>query len=300
MDNANQTVYTTAPVTFLETSSALTTFTDATGTYHVQDTATNAYVRRNATNSDNSSVWYNGTASTATDGQYLTNMSSVLLNNNRFMGSDNTFDNGTANTTGNIERVDFVWNAGIKIGSTDGFSVFERGATGAHDAFRIAVITGWDSVNNKPTTYSAEISQAANWGATNVTTLTNPYQIVRYGAGDNLTDDTAITAGSGNQGLAGLMFKLSDFGLAANTTIYGYSVFSNDGTLVSTAGSTLADWSNVTYYPTNSSPGLDLSGINGQMYSTTPEASTYGVIFLGLTTGMLGWRRRRRLSAPAA
>lgn len=295
VNNADQTVYSTAPVTFLETSSALSTLTTAGGVYHIQgSTATNAYVRRNATNSNNTSVWYNGTTSSTLDGQYKTSLNAVLLNNNAYMGSDNTFDNGAVNNTGNIERVDFVWNAGIKIGSTDGFSVFERGAAGAHDAFRIAVITGWDSLNNKPTTYSMELAQAANWGATNITSLSSPFQIVRYGNGDNLTDDTAITAGSGSQGLGGLLFQLSDFGLAANTTIYGYSVLSNDGTLVSTAGATLADWTNTTYYPTTSAPGLDLSSINGQMYSKTPEPATYGAIFLGLTVSALGWRRRHQ------
>jgi hypothetical protein len=299
VNNSDQTYYTTAPVTFLETSSALTTFTTAGGVYHVENTATADFVRRNATNANNSSVWYNGTTTATLDGQYKATLNQVLLNNNQFMGTDNTFDNGATNTTGNIERVDFVWNAGIKIGASDGFAVFERGVAGAHDAFRIALITGWNTVTNQPTTYSMELAQAANWGATNLTTLSSPFQIVRYGTGDTLTDDTAITAGSGTQGLAGLLFQFSAFGLAANTTIYGYSVFSNDGTLVSTAGATLADWTNTTYYPTNSAPGIDLSGINGQMFSKTPEPSAYGAIFFGLTAAILGRQRYRGRKAAA-
>ena len=305
VNNADQTKYTSPAVTFLETSSALTTFTTAGGVYNVQNTATNAYVRRNtalpAVNANNSSVWYRGASTSTLDGNYKPSLSAVLLNNNQFMGTDNTFDNGIANTQGNIERVDFVWNAGIQIGSTDGFAVFERGAVNAHDTFRIAVITGWDSVLNKPTTYSAPITQAANWGATNLTSL-GSFQIVRYGLGDNLSvDDTAVTVGSAGQGLAGLLFQLSAFGIAANTTIYGYSILSTDGTVVTTAGSSLADWTNTTFYPTNSAPGIDLSGINGQMYSKTPEPSTYGAIFIGLTGVFLGWRRwRRELNARAA
>ena len=291
LTGTSQTDYTTAPVTFLETTVAMNSFTTSGGTYHVQSGADNAYIRRNATNANNSSVWYNGTASTATDGTYQPTLNKVLLGNNVLMGSDNTFDNGTTNTTGNIERIDFVWNSGIKIGSTDGFAVFDRGAVNAHDAFRIAVITGWDAVNNKPTTYSKEVAVAANWGATNVYTYSNPFQIVRYGNGDNLTNDTALTPNASAQGLGGLLFQLSDFGLAANTTIYGYSIFSADGTLVSTAGTTLADWTNTTYYPTNSAPGLDLSAINGEMFSKTPEPATYGAALLGLA-GLLVWRRR--------
>ncbi|MEI6107616.1 MAG: PEP-CTERM sorting domain-containing protein [Opitutae bacterium] len=298
VNNADQNKYTTPAVTYLETSQALSTFTTAGGVYSVQNMATNAYIRRNAVNANNSSVWYNGAATTALNGQYKATLNEVLLNNNVYMGTDNTFDNGAANTTGNIERLDFAWNAGIQIGLTDGFAVFERGAANGHDAFSIAVITGWDSVNNKPTTYSKQLSQAAAWGATNITTMAN-FQILRFGTGDALTNDTAVTAGTA-QGLGGLMFTLQDFGLAANTTIYGYSIMEYRAAPVA-AGALLADWTNTTYYPTNSAPGVDLSGINGLMFSKTPEPSTYGALLVGATAGLLGWRRhRRRVSARAA
>ena len=71
VNNADQTKYTNPPVTFLETSSALTTFTTAGGVYGIQNNATNAYVRRNTSaNLNNSSVWYNGASTSTLDGNY--------------------------------------------------------------------------------------------------------------------------------------------------------------------------------------------------------------------------------------
>jgi hypothetical protein len=304
VDGPNQAAYTTAPVTFMQTSVAMSTFTTSGGTYEVTGSATNAYVRRNSVNSNNSSVWYNNTSgvSTTLDGTYQTTLSSVYLGNNALMGGDNTFTNGNTTQSGNIERIDFVWNSGVVMATTAGFAVFERGVVNAHDGFGIAVITGFGtatiggvSTSNVPTSYStAIVANSASYGSTNVYNYTNPFQIVRYNTGDNLTNNSAIEANASAQGLGGVFFTLADFGIAANTTIYGYSIFATDWKKAPTKNTQLVDWKNTNYYPTNSTNGIDLGAINGQAFKkAVPEPSTYGLTIAAGGVALVLWRRRR-------
>jgi hypothetical protein len=77
---------------------------------------------------------------------------------------------------------------------------------------------------------------------------------------------------------------------------------------VTTSGNmaNLVDWTNTTYYSSTTSGatgagGIDLSAVNGVLFNRkVPEPSTYGAIFVSATAAFLGWRRRRRISAPAA
>ena len=144
--------------TFSNETVAITTFKDAAGNiYDANTVADSAYIRRNtgAGNSNNTSTWYTeGSKDFAAT--YATSYSSLLLGNNILRGSDNTFANGTGTgaATGNVERLDFLFSSsGITSTLATAFAVFDRGAVGAHDNVKIAVITGWDSVNNVPTSY---------------------------------------------------------------------------------------------------------------------------------------------------
>ncbi len=309
-DLPNQTVN---GASFERTTVAISSFKDWTGNiYDANTVAGAAYVRRNTGvgNSNNSSMWYADTnANNRFDATYATDYASLLLGNNLLRGSDNTFANGTDATSGNIERLDFVFSStGITSSLTTSFAVFDRGAVNVHDGVKIAVITGWDSVNNVPTAYGGTLFSvtSADYGTTNPTADFN-YNLFRYANGDNLGSPYwNSNTETGSQGIGGVVISLSELGIAAGTTIYGYSLMAYD---VTNGGNmaNLVNWNNTTYYSsttdgTTGGGGIDLSAVNGVLYNRrAPEPSTYGAIFVGLGVTFFGWRRwRRGVSAPAA
>jgi len=307
----------TPAVNFDNTRISISTFTAGGNTYAATGLADQAFVRRNTTGPapNQSSVWYRDSTANpgAQLGSYSTTYSSLMLQNNIASGSDNTFANGTPTYTaqdGNIERLDFVFNGGMVASASQVFAVFERGAAGAHDLFKIAVITGWDSINNVPTAYSTLVGPSASsaWGATNPTSADLPssfgYHLFRYNTGDNLTTSTAHNE-TGSQGIGGIMFTMAQLGIAPGTTIYGYSLFGND---VTDGGNTanLLDHTNTLYFPTNTpnttgTGGIDLATINGISFSAVPEPSTYalGGIAAMLVAVVVHHRRRRRAASSA-
>jgi hypothetical protein len=296
--------------TFDNTTLSVNTFTSSTGSVYAVDgsvTLNNelAYVRREtgSTNPDNSSLWYaqNPGSTTQLLAPYTTTMGSALLGNNLYRGADNLFANGTTTSDGNVERLDLIFNAtGITSTSTMAFAVLERGAVNQHDPFEIALITGYNS-STGAVTYGGNLVSVstANYGSTNVD-ANFTYNLFRYSNGDNLgspgywNSDTA----TGTQSLGGVVLNVADFGLATGTVIYGYSLMAAD---VTDGGnvSNLADWTNATYYPTNSSDatpgagGLDPAAVNGVLFKVLPEPSTYGAIFTGLTVAVALVRKRR-------
>ena len=67
-----------------------------------------------------------------------------------------------------------------------------------------------------------------------------------------------------NQGIGGVAFRFSDFGIADGTTIYGYSLMAND--FNSTSGADVVNYNNAARYPTNTSEtigGLDILAVLG-------------------------------------
>ena len=241
---------------FDRTTTAITQFKDVTGMiYDANTVAGAAYVRRNtsAGNPNNSSMWYAAGTGSDMAATYATDYASLLLGNNILRGSDNTFANGTGATAGNIERLDFVFNAsGLTATTATAFSIFDRGAVNVHDGVKIAVITGWDSVNNVPTAYGGTLVTvtAANYGTTNLTSDFN-YTLFRYSNGDNLGSPYWNTANeTGTQGLGGTVISMSDLGITAGTTIYGYSLMAYD---VTNGGNmaNLVNWNNTSYYAAN-------------------------------------------------
>jgi hypothetical protein len=304
--------------------------------------ATAAIVRRNTAalgagtdtqaNTNGLSVWYayTGASSTSLAGAYNTSGNNVLLGNNLYVGSDNTFINNNSSTSpnqSNVERIDFLLgttstvgsntvSAGITAVNTLAFAIFDRGVAAAHDSFDIALITGYDT-NGNPIYTDASISAlkveqivAANYGSTNVDTSFN-YDLFRYdnNQGNSLANNWNVDTETGNQGIGGVTLTLFDFGITqaeinAGLTIYGYSVMGADDTttLANLGGN---NYTNGTFYPTNTTDsgkpdGLDLVAVNGIGFSEqgpAPEPSTYGAILTGLGLVAFVLVRRRRAAA---
>lgn len=204
-------------------------------------------------------------------GTYDDDMEHFFVGNTNFnSGSDNIFTNqgdGNGNNN-NIERVDVIIRGGIisPDNSKIGLAIFERGNTGTHDPVKVAAILSIDGSGN-PTSYSSIISIAtATYGATDAVAASN-YVIARRDVG---TDPYLKAALNQNQAYGGIFIKYSDFGIANNTPIYGYSVIPNDF-----AGSTpadIVDYTNATFYPTNTDSnngGIDLVAFTGLLQNGT-------------------------------
>jgi len=331
------------------------TFTDSANNIYVYTPfspadATASIVRRNTAasgsgtdlnaNSNGFSVWY-ANAGTSTPSSllaaYNTSANSVLLGNNLLAGSDNLFVNNNSQATtpnqANVERVDFLFgtlttsggqtiSSGIAANASIALAVFDRGVVNAHDPFHIALIMGYDSNGNPIYTNSAisglKVAQAtsASYG------IVNPINTFSYtlfrddnNEGNNLSTYDANSE-TNSQGVGGVVFSLSDFGITtaeinAGLTIYGYSVMAVDDTttLANLGGS---NYQNSADYPTsttdvagNDQGGIDLVAVNGIGFAKNPvpEPATYGVWFIGgglALTCWRGWRRRRRLTSSAA
>ncbi len=279
--------------TFTNTVQRLDSFTAGGDLYAVSGTADQSFVRRNNVNPAQSSIWYSRSGSNYT-AEHGATVDGVLLGNTFRGGSDNTFVNGSGQSAGNIERIDFVFTGGVTATDTLAFVVMDRGGATVHDRFQIALITGWDSGTDNVTSYSDVSGQGALWGTTNPDGDFE-YQIFRYNTGDDSSDSNANQPGSG-QGVGGVIFDIDDFNVSAGTTIYGYSLFGYD---VSTGGNTnnLIDWTNSTYFPTNTNDtngGIDLAAINGVSFSVVPEPATWALSgFAAIALGLFGRRRRR-------
>ena len=284
----------------------ISTFSTSTNSYGVSAVADNVFVRRNSINPNQSSVWY-GASGTGTNlsGVHESSYGPMLLGNNLFSGSDNTFANTAANnvmhTVGNIERIDFTWSSPITVSNALAFAVFERGAVGVHDSFAMAAVLAVDAFGN-PTAFGSLLKVAPNWGATNAV-ADQDYRLFRYNTGDTITSSTLNTEVQ-RQGIGGLLVTAADLGLASGTQIYGYALMAADVT--ATNSTQLIDWTNATYYPTTTDAltgggGIDLASMNGVAFAVIPEpAALAPLVVFAAVFGYGNFRRaQRRRSAEA-
>lgn len=196
---------------------------------------------------------------------YNDNMESVFDGNSLNQGTDNLFANqgdGNGNNN-NIERMDVIFSGGVisTINTKVGFALFERGDDNAHDPFVIAPITAID-VNGNPTGYGNILRvNTADYG--NLPSSSTDFYVVRKESNEtNLRMST-----SGTQKIGGVFISFNDMGVAPGVKIYGYSIFAYDLPANAT-GANLVDYTNSTYFPTNTSSatmqgGIDLIALTG-------------------------------------
>ncbi len=177
-------------------------------------------------------------------------------------GSDNVFNNTSSDYTyNNIERIDFVSKVGVASYNTGlaGFVITERGG---NDGFKIAAITGID-INGNPTSFASAISvSTASYG--NSIASFSSYVMRKDVADANLKPFSYV----GAQSIKGIFMRFSDLGIAVGQRVYGYALMAPDVT--ATTSAQLLDYTNSTYYPTNTSNsigGLDLASAPGIFHS---------------------------------
>lgn len=212
-------------------------------------------------------------------------------NTNMMRGSDNLFSNGMDGNgnNNNIERLDVVVSAGITLTSAEGqgYALLERGGADQHDSFVTAVILSVDG-NGTPTSYSDVVRVGSSeYGTSNP--IANQQSVVLRRDGNTETLKTSTTLG--NQGIGGVMFKFSDFGLTDGQTVYGYSVaagdFPNSG-----SGADMLDFTNTTYFPTNTngttqgSGGIDMIALTGIVREISISGNVFNDI-TGLTNSLV-------------
>lgn len=171
-------------------------------------------------------------------------------------GADNVFANqgdGNGNNN-NIERIDYVFNAGFPYYNfTDqrGFLVMDRGG---NDRFKIAVITAIDA-NGLPAAFSRPVSVLeSDWGPSGITLATT---VMRgYTEGGQPLRPSARTS---VQSLSGVYLSWDLFGLTTNDMVYGYSLAAND---VTTNGALWLQVTNPACFPTNTTVESQYGGLD--------------------------------------
>ena len=291
-------------LTYLGEDEAVTSVTTSTGTYIPAGLASTTVRRFSGPNTD--IIWYEetpqGNANTPNLTLYgtpSTSFAQAFAANNLLLGTDNLFTN-TGNRAGNdtnVERLDTIYNVGFKASSSTAFTIFDRGVNSQHDGFGIAAITGLDA-NGVPDAYGPLVEYSfGSWGKTSLNG-TNNFIVTRQN--DDAPDGYHPSDEDVQQTLGGTLLTTNDL-VPTGTTIYGYSLFAAD-TTDPTGSSDLVNWTNPTYFPTDTdgggttaatdAGGLDAIGTTAVLYTAVPEPTTAS-IFLIAAGGLLARRNRK-------
>jgi len=170
-------------------------------------------------------------------------------------GYDNILVNSATNFA-NVERVDVIYFQGV-VTSTPANAVFPIIDRGGNDDIRVAAIRGLDA-NGNPNDYYPTVIRVRNddgdWG-----NLGQSHTSLVLRRQDAVSDPLPVQI-LGSQNLHGTAIAFSEFGVAANEIVYGYSIVADD---VTATGSDLVDFTNATNYPTNTGSGSGLDLIAG-------------------------------------
>ena len=181
-------------------------------------------------------------------------------------GTDNAFDNvSSGQARNNIERIDYIFSDGLQaalIGEA-GFTIVERNG---NDDIKIAAITAVD-VDGNPTAFGTltNVPRTA-FGGNAGQFRTTTFRDTDTTAGINLRPNSDI----GSQTVKASFVSFEALDVAANQTIYGYTLFGNDVNPSTPAD--LLDWTNTTVFPQTTggaNGGSDLIG--GGSFVASPE-----------------------------
>ena len=297
-------------VDYAGTDDKVTSVTSGGKTYSATGFATKAVVERDGNTAENNdTLWYAGTSTGTTSGSTLnltgpnfgnSSTSPYTLafdTNNLLVGSDNLFSN-TGNAVGNntnVARLDILFTGGIKTASSSAFAIMDRGPTTDHDSFGIAAILAVNA-QGVPTAYGPlETYKDGTWGNTALNVPYSNEMILRKN--DNTASNSLQPSDSTGQAVGGVLIPTTSLGEVANTTIYGYSLFSGAVPSTDTSAQLVAYASLPTADSTSTGGGLDALATVGVLYtSSVPEPTTVALATVA-TLGLLG-RRPRRLSKP--
>lgn len=307
VDNTNTS---SGGITYLNRDRTVSTVGTGLGDYQFTGPlATNVFFRRNtdsnnngtqnqaSDNPNNATLIYQVDGSNRAYGDYNASLEQMFLDGNLNTGIRNPFANGAGTSTNsNIERIDFFFSGGYTVQAGDALTFFDVENVGnLGDGFRIAAFTSVGSVNgfsNAPTAFANTglLVAPESFGGP----INNPqgsdsgnYRRATFTNGNTLSGTASDITSIGELELVGIMISFADLGIAAGTTIYGYSLMAGDVAPGSAAN--LVNWNSNTYYPTNTAPtgygDMDFMGFGAQIARPVPEPSTYGAIlaFFGLS-----------------
>ncbi len=317
-NSANRTV---DNIRYLNETATLASVETANNIYTPAQQATNVYFRRNyyTSSPNNSTVFYQyEDFGSRTDvysiGDNTPTLGEVMLSGDLSQGIRNPFANGTNYTDSNIERIDFFFAGGYTVQAGDSVVFFDLENYGNFgDGFRIAA---FDAVNgsNTPTSYintgflvvpdsfGNPVDTPNGQNATYVRSTTT-YGDNLYDSPTKDTNQTVVQIDT-HEGaldtsdlyLVGVTVDFSLLGLAPGDVIYGYSLMAGD--VSPTSATSLVNWNNSSVYHTNTNSStwgnMDFMGDGGRVWHQhpVPEPSTYGMIFLGVSLGLVLLRKR--------
>lgn len=291
--------------------------------------ASSAYFRRGSAGTNGATAWYQTTDFDSGGGGYKVygqgdsspNLSELMLTSNLSQGLRNPFANTVSSSsigpTSNIERIDFSFGAsGITVTEGAALVFFDLENFGNHgDGFRIAVFDGWNNTTKTVTSYvnTGLLVEPGSYGdALDVPGSQTNIGYVRANTNnaDNISGSQTVTTidsdvsgslGSNDLTIVGILISFEDLGLSVGDTIYGYSLMAGD--VVASTVSDLLDYTDTDVYLNTTNAGtnpeadygnVDFAAFGAKVSRPVPEPSTYGVVFLGSTTGFFLWRRRSR------
>lgn len=287
--------------------------------------ASNVFFRRGATGSNGATAWYQGTDFSSSGGYTVygqgdssPTLSELMLTSNLSQGLRNPFANTVSSSsvgaTSNIERIDFYFAGGYTVQDGAALVFFDLENFGNHgDGFRIAAFDGWNTSTNTVTSYVSTgllVSPGSYGDALDVPGTQDNIGYIRSTTnnGDNIggsqtvaTIDTDVSGSLGSSDLAivGILVSFTDLGLHVGDVIYGYSLMAGD--VVASSASDLIDYTNTSVYLNTTNAGsnpaadygnVDFAAFGAKISRPVPEPSTYGLVFMGLSTA--GYLLRRR------